>query len=163
MRQDGFTIIEAMVALTILGISLGVFISILGNSLKMRQSLDEHAHDLFTARVIAEKFRLGLLEGDNEGETDNGTIWTTEPIKIRMKKERPEGEQDGVFDENLEDEFGEEFEEFEEEEEDYSNIIFGLEEQSSKEEEEKLEFYNIIVGGIGVGSSKKAKKDEFVF
>ena len=162
MRQGGFTIIEAMVALTILGIALGVFISILGNSLKMRQSLDEHAHDLFTARIIAEKFRLGLLEGDDEGETENGTIWTTEPIKIRMKKARPEGEEDGVFDENLEDEFGEEFEEFEEEEEDYSDLIFGLDEQSGKDEE-KLEFYNIIVGGIGVSSSKKAKKDDFVF
>ena len=162
MNRNGFTIIEAMVALTILGISLGVFISILGNSLKMRRSLDEHAHNLFTARVIAEKFRLGLLEGDTEGETDNGTPWTAEPIKIKNKKARPEGEEGGVFDENLEDEFGEEFEEFEEEEEDYSDLIFGLDEQSGKDEE-KLEFYNIIVGGIGVSSSKKAKKDDFVF
>ena len=156
MKQNGFTIIEAMVALTILGIALGVFISILGNSLKMRGRLDDHANDLLAARVIAEKFRLGLLEGDYEGETENGTVWTAEPYKIKQRKERPEGEEEDPFDEFFEDEF-------EEEEDDYSSLVFGLDEQNG-EDEDVLEFYNIIVGGIGVGScNKKSKKDRFVF
>ncbi|MGR3218574.1 MAG: PulJ/GspJ family protein, partial [Candidatus Anammoxibacter sp.] len=74
-EKSGFTMIEVMVALAIVSISLGVFISILGNSMQMRWKMEDHAKNVVTARVIAEKFSLGLLEDDLEGETEDGISW----------------------------------------------------------------------------------------
>ncbi len=54
---------EVMVALAILGASLGVFISILGNSMRMRWKLQDHAKDAMAARIIAEKVGLGMDAG----------------------------------------------------------------------------------------------------
>ncbi|MGR3317094.1 MAG: PulJ/GspJ family protein [Candidatus Anammoxibacter sp.] len=86
-KKSGFTMIEVMVALAIVSISLGVFISILGNSMKMRWKLEDHARNVVTARVTAEKFSLGLLEDDMEGETEDGTHWEIIPIEIKGRRE----------------------------------------------------------------------------
>lgn len=98
VKKNGFTMMEVMVALAIVGISLGIFISVLGNSMKTRLKLDEHAKSVANARVIAEKMRLGLLENftgteeegePTESETEEGLKWqaTKVPIKSRMNKD----------------------------------------------------------------------------
>ena len=137
VKKDGFTIIEVMVALAVVGISLGVFISILGNSMRMRWKLEDHSEELFVARVTAEKFRLGLLEENMEGETEDGIKWEVVPIEITKRKNRDESD---IFS-NLDDSQG----------------LFGDEED---EAQKRMGFFNVTVGGINVSSSLKSVKED---
>ena len=41
-NKTGFTILEVMVALAIVGISIGIFFSIIGNSSRLREKIDRH-------------------------------------------------------------------------------------------------------------------------
>ena len=132
-KKRGFTMIEVMVALAIVSISLGVFISILGNSMKMRWKMEDHAKNVVVARVTAEKFSLGLLEDDMEGETEDGTSWEIIPIEIKGRRT----EEDGILFEDGDD-----------------GIVFGHGDDSIK----KIDFYNVVVGGVKVCSSVKGSK-----
>ncbi|MGR3178415.1 MAG: PulJ/GspJ family protein [Candidatus Anammoxibacter sp.] len=132
-KNRGFTMIEVMVALAIVSISLGVFISILGNSMQMRWKMEDHAKNVVTARVTAEKFSLGLLEDDLEGETEDGISWEIIPIEIKGRRV----DEDGILFEDDDD-----------------GIVFGHDDDSIK----KIDFYNVIVGGVEVCSSVKGTK-----
>ena len=54
--------------------------------MKMRWKMEDHAKNVVTARVTAEKFSLGLLEDDMEGETEDGTHWEIIPIEIKGRR-----------------------------------------------------------------------------
>ncbi len=138
MKNNGFTMMEVMVAMAIVGISLGVFISILGNSLKMRWKLEDHAKNVTVARITAEKMRLGLIEDvsfggeEMEGETEDGTYWKAIPITITARENN---------------EYSDELDTSELEEK-------GLE-LDNDTSQNRISFYNIVVGGVELSSSVK--------
>lgn len=96
----GFTILEVMVALVIMGISIGVFFSLIGNSARLRGKISEHAKLLFLAGTKSEEAFLGLLEkdytGSKEKRTAGGTTKEGIPWKVCEVKS-PEQEKDKVF------------------------------------------------------------------
>ncbi|MBF8278248.1 MAG: hypothetical protein HW390_3321 [Candidatus Brocadiaceae bacterium] len=96
----GFTILEVMVALVIMGISIGVFFSLIGNSARLRGKINEHSKLLFLAGTKAEEAFLGLLEkdytGSNEKRTAGGTTKEGVPWKAYEVKS-PEQEKVTLF------------------------------------------------------------------
>ena len=96
----GFTILEVMVALVIMGISIGVFFSLIGNSARLRGKINEHAKLLFLAGAKSEEAFLGLFEKDftgsggkrtAAGRTKEGVPWKVCEVKS------PEPEKGKVF------------------------------------------------------------------
>ncbi|HHT9144797.1 MAG: prepilin-type N-terminal cleavage/methylation domain-containing protein [Candidatus Brocadiaceae bacterium] len=82
--QTGFTILEVMVALAIMGISIGIFFGLVGNSSKLRGKIDEHTKIVLLARTKTEEAFLGILgkkyaklneEKTFEGVTKDGVQW----------------------------------------------------------------------------------------
>ena len=80
----GFTLLEVIVALAIVGISLGVYMSLIGTSFRLKGKVDDHAKKVLVAIQKAEEAHLGLLGdkrtlGDSrrvwEGVTEDGTAW----------------------------------------------------------------------------------------
>ncbi|MBI5306921.1 MAG: type II secretion system protein [Planctomycetes bacterium] len=91
----GFTILEVMVALVIMGISIGVFFSLIGNSARLRGKINDHSKLLFLAGTKAEEAFLGLLEknytGAKENRTAGGTTKEGIPWKVcEVKSPEPE-------------------------------------------------------------------------
>lgn len=94
----GFTILEVMVALAIVGISIGIFFSLIGNSSRLRNKIDQHAGQLFIARSKMEEAFLGILgkkyvkldeKKTFEGTTKDGIPWKiTETNKYREAKKK---------------------------------------------------------------------------
>lgn len=87
--KRGFTILEVMVALAIVGISIGIFFSLIGNSSRLRERIDRHAELLLLARTKTEEALLGILEkkyekGDKEktfeGVTKDGVQWKVSAV-----------------------------------------------------------------------------------
>ncbi|MBM2834079.1 MAG: hypothetical protein HW406_1240 [Candidatus Brocadiaceae bacterium] len=82
--QMGFTILEVMVALAIVGISIGIFFGLIGNSSKLRGKIDDHTKLVLFARTKTEEAFLGILgkkymklneEKTFEGVTKDGIQW----------------------------------------------------------------------------------------
>lgn len=95
---DGFTILEVMVALAIMGISIGIFFGLIGNSSRLRGKIDEHTKLLFLARTKTEEAFLGIL-GEKyvkvhekktfEGTTKDGVPWKVSEVdKYREAKNK---------------------------------------------------------------------------
>ena len=59
--QTGFTILEVMVALAIVGISIGIFFGLIGNSSRLRGKIDDHTKLVLFARTKTEEAFLGIL------------------------------------------------------------------------------------------------------
>lgn len=92
--QTGFTILEVMVALVIMGISLGIFFSLIGNSSRLRGKIDDHTRSLFLARTKMEEAFLGILGKKHirvnerktfEGVTKDGIPWKV--LEVNKYKE----------------------------------------------------------------------------
>ncbi len=88
-ENRGFTILEVIVALVIVGVSLTMFIGLLGHSAKLRSKVDDYDERLNIAITKAEHGFLGLVDGpvtilDNnknvlQGRTDGTDIsWRIE-------------------------------------------------------------------------------------
>ena len=88
-KNRGFTILEVIVALVIVGVSLTMFIGLLGHSAKLRSKVDDYDERLNIAITKAEHRFLGLVDGpatilDNnknvlQGRTDGTDIsWRIE-------------------------------------------------------------------------------------
>ena len=82
--HGGFTILEVMVALAIMGVAVAIFFNIIGNSSKLRGRIDEHAAMVVLARTKTEEAFLGVLGDPNvvmteksvfEGATKDGVKW----------------------------------------------------------------------------------------
>ena len=87
--ENGFTILEVMVALAIVGISIGIFFGLIGNSSKLRGKIDEHTKLLLLARTKTEEAFLGILgkkyeklneEKTFEGVTKDGVPWKVSQV-----------------------------------------------------------------------------------
>lgn len=87
--KRGFTILEVMVALAIVGISIGIFFSLIGNSSRLRERIDRHAELLLLARTKTEEAFLGILgkkyekrdkEKTFEGLTKDGVQWKVSAV-----------------------------------------------------------------------------------
>ena len=148
MKQNGFTLIEVMIALAIVGASLGVFMSILGNSLRTRWKLEDHAKNVIAARVTAEKLGLGLLEDSMEGETENGTHWEVTPVSVAKRLKNEDGIESPFMSKS--------------DYEDMNKLIYeelsipeGQEDQTLK----KTRFYNVMVGGIELSAAGKGVRE----
>jgi len=138
MKNNGFTMIEVMVALAIVGISLGVFISILGNSLRIRWKLEDHARHLIAARVAADKMRLGLVDDLESSGTEDSENVEIVPIEVTVRS----GESDSGSMYGGQSNVGQ--------------LIFDDEKTSNL-----INFYKVIVGGIELSTSLKGAKKEF--
>jgi len=87
--KNGFTILEVMVAMAIIGISIGIFFGLIGNSSRLRGKIDEHSKWLLLARTKTEEAFLGILgkkyeklneEKTFEGVTKDGVPWKVSQV-----------------------------------------------------------------------------------
>ncbi len=62
-NNSGFTILEVIVALVIVGVSITMFIGLLGHSAKLRSKVNDYDERLNIAITKAEYGFLGLVEG----------------------------------------------------------------------------------------------------
>lgn len=103
-NQNAFTILEVMVALAIVGISIGIFFSLIGNSSRLRDKIDRHTKLLLLSRTKTEEAFLGILgkkyvklneEKTFEGTTKDGIPWKISEID-KYKKAFEKIKLDGV-------------------------------------------------------------------
>lgn len=85
LKQYGFTILEVMVAMVIMGISIGVFFSLMGNSARLSGKINDHAQLLFLAETKTEEAFLGLLEKNYTGAKEKRTAGGTTKEGISWK------------------------------------------------------------------------------
>lgn len=88
-NENGFTILEVMVAMAIMGISIGIFFGLIGNSSRLRGKIDEHTKLLLIARTKTEEAFLGILGEKHvkvhekktfEGITKDGVPWKVSEV-----------------------------------------------------------------------------------
>lgn len=91
-QQRGFTLLETLVALSVLAISLGVIYQIFGTSLRNM----EYAKDYSYAQMLAESklSELGkgipVVEGAIEGEVDEKYLWRVDMVPLPPLQEEDE-------------------------------------------------------------------------
>jgi len=90
----GFTIIEVIVALVIVGVSITMFVRLLGNSAMLRGKINDYNERLEIAVTKAEESFLGLIDGSldvgNESNTVKGKI-EDRNINWRLDEEGADG------------------------------------------------------------------------
>ncbi len=94
-KSGGFTILEVIVALVIVGVSITMFIGLLGHSAKIRSKVNDYDERLNIAITKAEHGFLGLVEGsstvlDSDKNVIQGTIANTD-INWRIEDESFDG------------------------------------------------------------------------
>ena len=85
----GFTLIETLVAISILAISLVVLMQLFSGGLKSSRLSDEYTLGIFHAREKMDEILLAgeLTEGIIDGEFDDGFRWKAEAVQVDIKKE----------------------------------------------------------------------------
>ena len=97
--NKGFTLIETLVAISILSISLVVILQLFSGGLKSSRLSDEYTRGIFHAMEKMEEILLAdeITDGVFEGEFEDGFRWTAEII--HLESEEPEEEKiKGTFD-----------------------------------------------------------------
>ncbi|MHC4321870.1 MAG: prepilin-type N-terminal cleavage/methylation domain-containing protein [Planctomycetota bacterium] len=93
-NNRGFTIIEVIVALVIVGVSITMFVRLLGNSAMLRGKINNYDEKLEIAVTKAEQSFLGLIEAgfdlDNDKNIIQGKIEGRE-INWRLEDESVDG------------------------------------------------------------------------
>ncbi len=84
--QRGFTLIEIVVAMAILGIGLVVIIELFGGGLRLERTSEEYTKAVGYARMKMEEisFAKSLEEGIQEGEFDRDYRWQLEVRKVDL-------------------------------------------------------------------------------
>ncbi len=84
MRNRGFTLIEVIVALAILGIGLTVIIELFSGGLRLARVSEEYSKGVNYARSKMEEVMIqpALEEGTEEGEFDDTYRWTVGIEKV---------------------------------------------------------------------------------
>lgn len=82
--KKGFTLIEVLVAMSILGISLVVLLQLFSGGLKSSRLSDEYTRGIFYAREKMDEILLAeaLTEGVIDGEFDDGFKWRAEALPL---------------------------------------------------------------------------------
>ena len=85
-RNQGFTLLEIMVAMAILGVGLVVIIELFGGGLRLARVSEEYTKAVGYARVKMEETCLSksLEEGIQEGEFDSLYRWQVEVKKVDL-------------------------------------------------------------------------------
>jgi prepilin-type N-terminal cleavage/methylation domain-containing protein len=73
-NNRGFTIIEVIVALVIVGVSITMFVRLLGNSAMLRGKLNDYDERMEIAVEKAEQSFLGLIEAGFDLDNDKNII-----------------------------------------------------------------------------------------
>ncbi len=93
-NNRGFTIIEVIVALVIVGVTITMFVRLLGNSAMLRGKLNDYDERMEIAVVKAEQSFLGLIEAgfdlDNNKNIVQGKIKGRD-INWRVEDESVDG------------------------------------------------------------------------
>lgn len=78
--SPGFTLIENLVAITVLAISLVAVFQLFSGSLKSIKASDDYTRGIFHARELLEEVSLSeqISEGELKGKFDDGYRWKTE-------------------------------------------------------------------------------------
>ena len=89
MRNKGFTLIETLVAISILAISLVIILQLFSGGLKSSKLSDEYTRGIFHAREKMDEILLAsdLTEGVINGQFDDGFKWRAEATHLDIKKE----------------------------------------------------------------------------
>jgi general secretion pathway protein I len=84
----GFTLVETLVAISILAISLVVLLQLFSGGLKSSRLSDEYTRGIFHAREKMDEILLAgeLTEGIIGGEFDDGFKWKAEAMQIDIKE-----------------------------------------------------------------------------
>jgi len=84
--ERGFTLIEIVVAIAILGIGLVVIIELFGGGLRLERTSEEYTKAAEFARMKMEDVSLAtsLLEGVEQGEFDRDYRWQMEVRKVDL-------------------------------------------------------------------------------
>ncbi len=82
--KRGFTLIETLVAISILAISLAVLLQLFSGGLKSSRLSDEYTRGIFYAREKMDEILLAeeLTEGVIGGEFDDGFKWRAEALRL---------------------------------------------------------------------------------
>lgn len=88
-RSQGFTLIEILVAISILAISLVVILQLFSGALKSSRVSDEYTRGLFYAQEKMEQILLNdeLKTGPQEGEFDEAYQWRVEIDRLAQTEE----------------------------------------------------------------------------
>ncbi len=93
--DSGFTILEVIVALVIVGVSITAFVRILGNSSMLRTKVNDYDERLDVAILKTEQTLLGVIK--DLPDQDNGKKALSGKIADRDINWRIEGEYDDSF------------------------------------------------------------------
>ena len=85
-KPRGFTLIEVVVAMAILGISLVLVIELFSGGLRLGRASEEYTKASYLARLKLEEISLSdqMEEGSEEGEFDRTYRWRVEVKKIDL-------------------------------------------------------------------------------
>ncbi len=89
-KAGGFTLIETLVAISILAIALVVILQLFSGGLRAGRLSEDYSRGIFYAKAKMEEMLLGenLIPGSQEGEFDEQYRWRSEITRV----ERPEEE-----------------------------------------------------------------------
>ena len=85
-ENQGFTLLEVMVAMAILGIGLIIIIELFSGGLRLGRTAEEYTKAVGYARMKLEEISLAksLEEGTQEGEFDREYRWQVEVKKVDL-------------------------------------------------------------------------------
>jgi general secretion pathway protein I len=86
--HKGFTLLETLVAISILAISLVVILQLFSGGLKSSKLSDEYTRGIFHAREKMDEILLAgaLTEGVIGGEFDDGFRWKAEALPLNIQE-----------------------------------------------------------------------------
>lgn len=85
-KSGGFTLIEVVVAMAILGVGLVVIIELFSGGLRLGKTSEEYSKAIQYARLKMEEVleNTSLAEGEEEGQFDNDYRWAVAVKKVDL-------------------------------------------------------------------------------